>query len=40
VKTSNPDMSCLLDKPILNYEDLGLNHWISHLPGIENFIKI
>lgn len=33
VKTNNPDQSCLLDKPILNYEDLGINHWISHLPG-------
>jgi len=33
VKSSNPDQSCLLDNPIPNYEDLGINHWISHLPG-------
>jgi hypothetical protein len=33
VKDDNDDGSCVLENPILNYEDIGLRHWISHLPG-------
>lgn len=33
VAGANPDQSCLLEKPILTYEDIGMNHIIGHLPG-------
>jgi len=33
VKTQNPDQSCLIEKHLHTYEDLGANHMIPHLPG-------
>jgi hypothetical protein len=33
VKASNPDQSCTLANVIPNFEDLGINHIIPHLPG-------
>jgi len=33
VKASNPDQSCLLTNPLTNFEDIGVNNIISHLPG-------
>jgi len=33
VKSQNPDQSCLLEKRLNTYEDLGINHMIPHLPG-------
>jgi len=33
VKSTNPDQSCLIEKHLRTYEDLGINHRIPHLPG-------
>jgi len=33
VKAQNTDQSCLLANRIHNFEDIGVNHLISHLPG-------
>jgi len=33
VKDDNGDQSCQLANPVMNFEDLGINHKISHLPG-------
>jgi len=33
IKTNNVDQSCTIAKPINNFEDLGINHIIPHLPG-------